>query len=1260
MSSHCGPHTACTTGRSFGKLCANMRANWCLTAAAVLVLCAGCGDEEENPCITDRDCQVGSRCVSLQGTFGGGSCEVCPDPETPYDGQDNDCDPSTRDVDLDGDGDNAIDSAHRPGTDCNDNDPEIHPGLPETCDDGKDNDCDGDTDEADCADLEPPTVRFLAPSSGASVFGNLEVRVEAEDDLGLEAVTLNADTLELTGTASAGSSVYAFSLDTTTLREGDLTLSVSALDLAGRTTTATRGITIDNRSPPVLLVRSPVANASYAGFMEVEVEVQDASAIAAVELSLDGGPKQPLDGPPYLFTVDTSTLTEGPHTLTLEAEDALGNRGATDVRFTVDRTPPEVAITAPMPGETLTGTVDVEVTAVDALSRIADITVDGQSAGGSSPVSFPLDTTALPNGPYTLIVSATDNTRINGGSGNVATDSIEVMIDNLTDRPRVTLSPISGSAVFGETTLVAEVASPTAVPIARVDFRIDGSLVASTTLEVRVGEWEAVHDFSNEDTTRPLSVSATAFDTLGAAGSATVTLSAVGPPTFRLSQHKAVQSSLAANSNLQLGDIDGDGVTDVAIAGTPCTLVFGRIDADGHWTAGPEAPLNQGLNATDLRLLDIEQDGDVDLVTVNGNELTIFQRFDNGYFVGQALQLPGAGTSLELGDFNGDGEMDVAVGLSTSPGFDIAVYFKDADGVFTHDNSYGQQGNVTEVRVQDVDGLNGVDIVLGRQGSGNTLITTYPNKGPLHPDGPGQFFAGQDSFPDLPPDHPGSPPEAIVIGDIFNDGDGVPDVVVAMNSGPAAGQEGLAILRGNPNFPGTFFAYPSGFSFTQLAPSDVQLSDLNGDGLLDIVVAVSRANGIEVWTNQGNGAFSRTGTYVVAENLARFALEDLDGDGLDDLIGVSPVSQSIVHCRNLGNGEFLAAPTIVPNNIAATYAVTAGDLLFDSTPDGLVDFVVAHTSDLYGPPRLGFYRNIGARQFVFEQEIPVLPTIVDGLTTGHIDDDGRLDLGIGGNANTEVVSFFFNEGRDGGLQSFTEVQTLLPRPVDLEIADLDGNGTGELIYSLDRSDTPPPTDGSTVLTVDRTGILDEVVIDRGQGANDIAVGDFNNDQLMDYAVANAITDNVTVNLNNGSGFDTVVYNALPGITALSVGRVGNDMVNDIVGIGAGGVIVMEGDPVFGFNTASSYPAGSSPSELLPGDFNHDGLLDVVVLNPDDKASLLMAHPDGGFFPPRSIPVGDGPVDFVAGDFDNDGRDDLAVVHIGAPAIMIIYSDGDQF
>jgi Putative metal-binding motif len=66
--------------------------------------------------------------------------DPCADPEVPYDGEDNDCDPSTPDDDLDADG-------HLQGDDCDEANPEVHPGAAELCD-GLDNDCDGEIDGA--------------------------------------------------------------------------------------------------------------------------------------------------------------------------------------------------------------------------------------------------------------------------------------------------------------------------------------------------------------------------------------------------------------------------------------------------------------------------------------------------------------------------------------------------------------------------------------------------------------------------------------------------------------------------------------------------------------------------------------------------------------------------------------------------------------------------------------------------------------------------------------------------------------------------------------------------------------------------------------------------------------------------------------------------------------------------------------------------------------------------------------------------------
>jgi hypothetical protein len=44
----------------------------------------------------------------------------------------------------------------------------------------------------------------------------------------------------------------------------------------------------------------------------------------------------------------------------------------------------------------------------------------------------------------------------------------------------------------------------------------------------------------------------------------------------------------------------------------------------------------------------------------------------------------------------------------------------------------------------------------------------------------------------------------------------------------------------------------------------------------------------------------------------------------------------------------------------------------------------------------------------------------------------------------------------------------------------------------------------------------------------------------------------------------------------------------------------------------SYPVGTNSDAVATGDFNNDGLMDVVVANQSNSISVLLANPDGTF------------------------------------------------
>src|SRR5207248_6706540 len=71
-------------------------------ATAISALLAACSKSEGTQCVDDRTCGAHMRC-NLAGRPVG-ICQACGPVEIPYNGMDDDCDPRTRDIDLDSDG----------------------------------------------------------------------------------------------------------------------------------------------------------------------------------------------------------------------------------------------------------------------------------------------------------------------------------------------------------------------------------------------------------------------------------------------------------------------------------------------------------------------------------------------------------------------------------------------------------------------------------------------------------------------------------------------------------------------------------------------------------------------------------------------------------------------------------------------------------------------------------------------------------------------------------------------------------------------------------------------------------------------------------------------------------------------------------------------------------------------------------------------------------------------------------------------------
>ena len=97
-------------------------------------------------------------------------------------------------------------------------------------------------------DLVPPTVSIVSPSAGESLFGEVEVGVDAADDQAVAGVTI---TIGGQLVASGDAPPYVFSVDTTDILDGEHPLVAEARDVGGNTAREVIPVIVDNSGGPL-------------------------------------------------------------------------------------------------------------------------------------------------------------------------------------------------------------------------------------------------------------------------------------------------------------------------------------------------------------------------------------------------------------------------------------------------------------------------------------------------------------------------------------------------------------------------------------------------------------------------------------------------------------------------------------------------------------------------------------------------------------------------------------------------------------------------------------------------------------------------------------------------------------------------------------------------------------------------------------------------------------------------------------------------
>lgn len=327
----------------------------------------------------------------------------------------------------------------------------------------------------------------------------------------------------------------------------------------------------------------------------------------------------------------------------------------------------------------------------------------------------------------------------------------------------------------------------------------------------------------------------------------------------------------------------------------------------------PRTDFPVGHSPSAVAVGDFNGDGKLDMAVADEGDNTVSILLGNGdgTFQSQSTFPTGvAPDAIVAGDFNGDGKLDLGVANFTDN--TISILLGNGDGTFTAGRTITGVNSPVAIVTGDFRSAGKLDLAVLDQADG--LVSVFPGNGD------GTFATKIDTSA-------GRSPSALVTGD-FN-GDGKTDLAVT-NSG----SNSVSVLLGNGD--GTFFKR---IDFgTGVGPSAIASADFNGDGRPDLAVTNKVDNTLSIFLGNGDGTFGAPTSFTTDAGPAALLSGNFASGTFPDLIVVCESANTLDVFLGLGNASF-ATPLSVPTGNSPV-AAAKGD--FAGT--GLLDVTVANQS----------------------------------------------------------------------------------------------------------------------------------------------------------------------------------------------------------------------------------------------------------------------------------------------------------------------------
>ncbi len=726
---------------------------------------------------------------------------------------------------------------------------------------------------------------------------------------------------------------------------------------------------------------------------------------------------------------------------------------------------------------------------------------------------------------------------------------------------------------------------------------------------------------------------------------------------------------------------------------------------------------------------DLDGDGRPDAVTADRGDgtVTLLSGLDDGILDGaQTFEVARAPVDVQVGDVTADGLLDV-VATSQQDGL-VTVLAGDGQGELAVSQTLNAGLDPFKGALEDFDG-DGLDDLLmmhsesvslslsrGEAGIRGVSLSSDGIKavgvGDLNGDGrPDVVMVDDSNLVQVKMGGPGGVLEATVTYDpglislsriqvVDLDGDGRDDVVVGgqfprlnIYSNPGSGAVYLSNEAGELEAP-TIYHSPGG--------ADVQVTDFNGDGILDLVMggllenANARPHQLSVLPGLGDGRFLDA-IKVVRDQFVKFSeVVDVDGDGRSALVTASLIDPSQVDWA-IGVNRFDDAGVMTTANLTYPETQEVESLhTRDVDLDGFEDLLVVYVGN---SGSMVLYRGQAGDTFVDEPVFIFTSHNVEEVRWGHVDGDGLLDLiytiadtaqkGIAHRiqaqdgsfgeerllvtANTvdeievadvtadgldDVVFHILNQsvmilGRNLGDGTFntSETHSSDNRPKSINIADLDGDGNVDFFIADTAADKLEVFYG---VGGPAPFFAEKVLLSTGDNPVEALVHDLDDDGDLDILVACTTPTDFSLLMNQGGrvfGLVAVDSGGMLNVPELRLRDFDGDgnqdlVVNRSTAHGNGIAVAMgRGDGTFEAVEAFSHGGEQRAGE---GDLNGDGLLDGAYVTNRGLIELMWGQSEGIL--QQSYKTAETLVKMVLFDFDGDGQDDFITAESGAGSL----------